>query len=290
MNEHMVCDIVFVTYNSEQVIGGAMERIAGAGNIVIVDNGNSSEIGVIAEVSRAKLVCNPKNVGFGAACNQGARLGSAEFILFLNPDTRAEAGEIAKLVDGARRHPDAAAFNPRILDENGDAGETKDSILCGRWRAEPAGNNDFAVSCLSGSALLVRRSVFESLGGFDENIFLYFEDDDLCRRICDAGHKLMIVGDATITHFGASSSPVTGELLWHKEYYAIRSRRYVSRKHGLAFNTTAKAISTAVRLSLAVLMEDRNRAARLRGRLSGLLSTEHSARPPSLNRVEAPPS
>jgi GT2 family glycosyltransferase len=85
----------------------------------------------------------------------------------------------------------------------------------------------------SGACFLVRRELFLRLGGFDENIFLFYEDDDLCRRIADSGASLVYVPQAVVRHGrGRSSGPKQGRIFkarWHQAW----SRAYVSRKYGL---------------------------------------------------------
>ena len=85
----------------------------------------------------------------------------------------------------------------------------------------------------SGACFLVRRDLFLRLGGFDQNIFLFYEDDDLCRRIADAGARAGLCAAGVVRHGrGASSAPKPGRIFrarWHQAW----SRAYVSRKYGL---------------------------------------------------------
>ena len=90
---------------------------------------------------------------------------------------------------------------------------------------------DKELTHLVGSAMFVRRSDYEAVGGFDENIFLYHEDDELSRRMLAQRGPVMFVRDAFVTHLAEQSSGTSAETFHFKRYHAARSRVYSARKH-----------------------------------------------------------
>ena len=142
------------------------------------------------------------------------------------------------MIDAARRYPDAALFAPQIVEPSGRVFFQPRSLLA-PYLTNPRGKlalpeGEACAPFFSGACFLIRRDLFLRLGGFDENIFLFYEDDDLCRRIADAGSALIYVPQAVVRHGrGRSSGPKPGRIFtsrWHQAW----SRAYVSRKYGLA--------------------------------------------------------
>ena len=125
------------------------------------------------------------------------------------------------------------------------------------------------VDYCSGAFLMLKRALFRDLGGFDENIFLFYEDDDLCRRIADAGRALVHVHGAVALHGrGASSAPEPGRVRrsrWHQAW----SRSYVSRKYGLPDPTGAMLAKNGVKALLAALAFRRSGIERYGGSVAG---------------------
>ncbi len=204
---------------------------------LVVDNASMDDSAALAEGQGARVIRNAGNEGYGRANNIGARAASTEFLLVVNPDCTVERGAIAALVDAARRYPDAGLFAPRIIEPSGRVFFQPRSLLSPYLR-NPQGRlvlpeGEACAPFFSGACFLIRRDLFLRLGGFDENIFLFYEDDDLCRRVADAGHALIYVPQAVVRHGrGRSSEPRRGRIFtsrWHQAW----SRAYVSRKYGL---------------------------------------------------------
>lgn len=227
--------IVTVCYNSNNVLPEMLASIPDGAPVVLVDNA-STDAAASMEVAQSHgttLIRNDENKGFGVACNQGAERAGTEYILFLNPDARLLPDTLEMLVAAADRYPDASAMNPRIAGDDDRPAFKRSSILAPRseWmpRGWPAG--DCEVPFLSGAALFVRRAAFEAVGGFDPNIFLYHEDDDLSRRLKSQSGPIYFVHDALVTHIGGSSSVRNPEVAALKARHMGRSRVYVMRKH-----------------------------------------------------------
>lgn len=166
------------------------------------------------------------NIGYGAACNLGARLTRSDSVLFLNADLTLAPDACERLLAAAVATPQAAIFGPRIRARDGGielsarafptltTGVLGRSSLATRWlaargRTPPAvagalGSSDL-VDWVSGACMLIRRAAFERVGGFDEGYWMYWEDADLCRRLRASGWRTMLCAEAEARHLTGSS-------------------------------------------------------------------------------------
>ena len=239
-------DTVIVAYRSEDVIGQVVTTAAGlGGRVVVVDNGDGGSAGVAGALG-ATVVTDPSNPGFGAGQNRGMALTTSRYVLLCNPDAEVDPDAVRAGVAFLDGHPDVAAVQGAIVNRATGAPERSAGVelgpvhLAGRaigargllrhpWVSAMAGRSgvlrDHAqrvpaepveVEALAATALLVRRSAFESVGGFDESYFLYGEDLDLCRRLRGAGWRLVTVPAVWATHTsgGSSDSGWSREVAW----------------------------------------------------------------------------
>ena len=256
--------VVSVAYNSASVLPAMLASVPAGMPVIVVDNG-SSDWAATAQVAAehgAKLIRNEENVGFGRACNQGAALAETPLILFLNPDAELVGDALDRLAEASCRYPDAGAFNPAIAHENGEQFFRRSSPVSPSRSRMPKGwpEGDRQVSVLSGAALLVRKRDFDSVGGFDPEIFLYCEDDDLCLRLEVECGPLMFIRDARVIHRLGGSSGASPDTLRLKGHHLGRSTVYASLKHGkpMAFERTLlRALRQAFSLKSAVSAEHR---------------------------------
>lgn len=272
--------IVTVSFNSETVLPRMLASVPEGVKVVIVDNASTSIAAIrqIAENHDAELVELPENKGFGVACNIGASKAETEFLLFLNPDVEIRPLALKTLRDAAARYPAASAFNPRILNENGATSLKRRSNLLARAEWLPRGevDTDCEVPVLAGSAIFVRKTDFDAVGGFDPLIFLYYEDDDLSLRLRRERGPLYFIASAEVMHTGGASSARSVEVARIKGYHLGRSRVYCSIKHNTPFGRTKAAIKALLSaISPLVLFSKRKRAkdwARLEATFKTLLS------------------
>jgi N-acetylglucosaminyl-diphospho-decaprenol L-rhamnosyltransferase len=255
--------IISVSYNSASVIGAMIAGVPKNVRLIIVDNASTDDSVRVAEQTGAEVIKLVDNQGFGRACNAGAQAADSEFLLFLNPDAVLQQGCLAALENAADTYQSASAFNPRICDPTGGQFFKRSSRLLPRKNLLKRGwpETDTEVPILSGSALFCRRKAFEAVNGFDPEIFLYHEDDDLSLRLKAACGPLMFVHSATIMHVGGSSSPRSPEIAKIKSYHLARSRVYAMRKHGRPFAFSRSLWSGFTKLiSPVVLFSARKRA------------------------------
>ena len=232
----MQLSIVIVNYNSkfliEQCLGSERKAIKGINTEVIVVDNNSNDGSreyLRDKFTSLKLIFNNDNVGFAKACNQGFKITSGEYVLFLNPDTILSERCLADCISFFESHPDAGAVGVRMLDSNGNfLKESKRGVpsasasfykLFGLAAIFP-GSKIFAkyyqthlpekannpVEVLSGAFMMIRRHVFETVNGFDEDFFMYGEDIDLSLRIDQLGYKNYYLGNVNVTHLKGGST------------------------------------------------------------------------------------
>jgi N-acetylglucosaminyl-diphospho-decaprenol L-rhamnosyltransferase len=229
---------IVVTFDSAHALPECLGALRADGvPLIVVDNASTDDTVTIAEGQGARVVRNARNEGYGRANNSGARAAESEFILVVNPDCIVDKGAVPALVDAARRYPDAVLFAPQIVEPDGRVFYQPRSLLAS-YLTNPQGKlvlpeGEACAPFFSGACFLIRRDVFLKLGGFDDNIFLFYEDDDLCRRVADSGSALIYVPQAVVRHGrGRSSGEKPGRIFtsrWHQAW----SRAYVSRKYGL---------------------------------------------------------
>jgi N-acetylglucosaminyl-diphospho-decaprenol L-rhamnosyltransferase len=269
--------IVSIAYNSMDVMPEMMASIPNGCHLVVVDNASRDidQLEALCQKYGAKLIKNSENLGFGRACNIGAKGANTDFVFFLNPDTVLQADTIEKLVEAGDKYPKASGFNPRIARPNGAQLFRYRSRIIPVSDYMPKGwpEADKELTFLVGSAMFVRRSAFEAVGGFDENIFLYHEDDELSRRLRSEQGPLMFVRDAFLTHLAEQSSGTSAETFHFKRYHAARSRVYSARKHGRAGAFLFPLIGALLAMLAPDMLWSRTRRWKSWGILRGVLST-----------------
>jgi len=272
--------VVVVTYNSAAVIKEALQSIDEDVNCVVVDNCSTDDTVDRALACGAQVVRLDANQGFGAACNIGAYTLNTPFVLFLNPDARLRPGALRHLVEAALERPEWVAVNPQFRTSQGNQWYRRKSLLLTsdanrRLKQPPSGRQEIEV--ISGATLLVRRNPFLELGGFDENIFLYFEDDDLAVRVKKAGWKLGYAGDAVVEHIGNSSSQWTPHIEELKSYHFMKSAIYVTTKHGVKFNLRKKLYTSYLNWLIAACFNSTQGRAKYSGYIRAILEASSVA-------------
>ena len=231
--------VVTVTHHSAALIENCLRSVARAAQVIVVDN--ASDDGTPDVVRRAlpsaRLIENRIGRGFGNGCNQGLELVEAEFALLLGPDSTIDNASVAALVEAADTWPEAGLLGPAIIAPDGHVELSHDigffeRVHGGkRMDAQLLPEGPLCADHLSGAVLLVRMSALREVGFFDRNIFLYYEDDDLCLRMRKAGHTLVLVPAARATHIGGGSSRPSRQHRWEKFWHMAWSRLYIEAKY-----------------------------------------------------------
>jgi GT2 family glycosyltransferase len=272
---------IIVSYESAGVLAGCLQSLAAQGvRAVVVDNASSDASAAIAKAQGAKVIVNAQNEGFGRAMNIGVRAATADYCLLINPDTTLDDGCIQVLMDAASQNPDAGILAPRIVEPDGRVFFQPRSLLANFLPNPDAVQNLPEGNCcapfVSGACMLVRREVFLQMGGFDPNIFLFYEDDDLCRRMSDAGKSIIYVHGAIIRHLRGKSVAPSLKHTYTVRYHLAFSRAYISRKYGLRHLGFWLLLVSFGKLLVALCACNKNKIARqwgsLRGNLAGIFS------------------
>jgi len=221
--------LCLLNWNTKDLLRGCLRSLLDTqqgfnGTLEIIVADNASEDGsadmVRREFPRVNLIQNQRNLLFAAGNNVAARHASGRYLLFLNSDTLVDCAELGKMVAFLDEHPRAGACGPAELDSQGRVQNSRPPpyhspwyLLCGlvglSWkRFFPPLPADRAVSVpwISGACLMVRRSLFEDVGGFDERFPLYGNDNDLCAVIRRSGHEVWYLPHCSFVHLGGGSS------------------------------------------------------------------------------------
>jgi N-acetylglucosaminyl-diphospho-decaprenol L-rhamnosyltransferase len=245
--------VVIVTHNSEREIGECLDALQKVSvRVVVVDNASTDGTLAIVRAKPVEWIANHTNRGFAAAANQGFARLNCDYILLLNPDSVLQGG--LEALREASALPGAAGAGGQLFGKDGvpQVGFMVrkfptvsvfilESLLLNRlWPVNPINRKyrglelDYAsrleVDQPAGAFLMIRRAVWEELGGFDEGFHpLWFEDVDFCRRAADRGYRLFYEPKAVAKHTGAHSiSQLTVEL---RQFYWYRNLLRYSAKH-----------------------------------------------------------
>ena len=225
---------VVVNYNAGDYLVECVRslRADGVVDIVVADNSSSdgSDRAVAANDSNVVVLPTGANLGFGAAANRGVAACPGDYVLLLNPDTLVEPGTVKVLADALDRDSDLALVGPRIENLDGSlypSARTFPSLADAMGHAflglvNPSNRFtrryrmldwDHAVArevdWVAGTCMLLRRSAFEAVGGFDERYFMYVEDVDLCWRLWRAGRRVAYEPAGRVVHTIGLSSEQT---------------------------------------------------------------------------------
>lgn len=241
--------VIIVTYNSGQVLRACLESLIHQpidAEILIVDNGSHDDtLAIVADYPQVRLLSGHGNVGFAQGNNLGFATASGRYFLMLNPDTEVFPSTLQALVEFADSHPQAGMVAPHLVNPDGSLQHntfrfpnyaqafygfferlvTLDDPRNGRYLPQ-----DYArprqTEHILGAALLLRREVWQELGGMDARFALYFEETDWCYRVHKAGWQLWYTPSATIMHIGGHSTSKQPEratmLFYNSQAYYYR--------------------------------------------------------------------
>jgi N-acetylglucosaminyl-diphospho-decaprenol L-rhamnosyltransferase len=278
--------IVTVSYNSsgqlEDFLASVRESCGKAPAVFVADNA-SRDVDLtkkIAAKHKSSVIELPVNVGYGQAINAvvAGLPESFEAVLIANPDLSLEPGALETLVSRLTAEVDAGAVGPRVLNPDGSVypsaravpslfGGTMHAALHPIWPKNPWSvryRNDTSVAVtlrdvgwLSGACVLVRRSAFDAIGGFDPAYFMYFEDVDLGVRLGRRGWRNVYDPAAVVTHIGGESTKSESATMIRAHHTSAAT--FVARQHPHWYQWPVRVI---VRVGLGVRQEIALRRAR----------------------------
>lgn len=211
--------VIFVSYNSHAVISNCLAQLAEdpALKIIVVDNDSrdNSPALIKTRFPGVKVIEQRPNIGYGRAANLVLRTTETAYALLLNPDLTTTPEDIRKLLDHARNDSsDTAIWGPATL------------------RKDFTGEPPQKVEWISGSAMLFDVEKIRKVGLFDENIFLFSEETDLCERTLQAGYSITFCKDVFFNHLVGKASPFDPKIEYMKWWHFGWSQCYRMVKHG----------------------------------------------------------
>jgi GT2 family glycosyltransferase len=232
--------------------------------LIIVDNASTDNTVEMlrAEFPDAMLIKNSKNDGFARPFNQALRLSQGRYMLVLNPDTIIPTGAFNELVRYMDAHPEVGICGPKVLNRDGSLQKACRRGVSRPWAAFSYFSGLSAlfprsklfggyllnyldedaiheVDGVSGSCMLIRHQMVDSIGLFDERFFAYQEDADYCFQAKKAGWKVVYLPTAHIVHFGGQGGsrvqPYRSIFEWHRSYY-LYYKKNLARDYFFLFN------------------------------------------------------
>ncbi len=249
--------IIIVSYNTKDLLLRCLRSINQAASklkceIIVIDNASADDSAeaVAQEFPSVQLIRNSANKGFAAANNQGINKAAGKYLLLLNPDTLFVEDAVAPMFEFMEQKPEAGVVACKILNRDGSLQPSYfpfSNLLTvawtaafldrfmplnwvnGRWVAahQPA-QTPFRVQRLLGAFLFVRREVFEKVGLFDDDFFLFSEEEDFCYRVFRQGQAIYYFPQTQIIHLGGQSAARNNP---QAVVYANESKVHFFRKH-----------------------------------------------------------
>lgn len=287
--------VVVVSFNTRELLERCLRSVIAAAPVetVVIDNGSTDgSIELVRDVfSACRLIVAERNHGYGGAANEGISACSAPAVLLLNSDTILAPDAVSALGGYLAKNPRVAVVGPRLVNGDGSLqrsayaypsiadlfiAETGLHLLMGRipvlqerfYRTWSHTANR-CVPWVLGAALAIRRSAFETVGGFDPGYFMYGEEVDLCRRLETAGFETHYAPITTVVHLGGASTDKRPVAMRRE---LVLSRNRYLRRHGspgsLARRLVALRAIVAVQMArdaiLYLVARDQDRRTRLR--------------------------
>jgi len=227
--------------NGAGLVGRCVEAAtaSGAAEVIVIDDGSTDESAAEAADAGAHVIASPGR-GFAAAVNAGAAVATGEALLLLNSDCFLEPAAVGSLGEALAADGGLAVCAAGLVEPNGVPNKSCGPLLTLGLavRAALSANPRFRGGRETGvedvpfvplACAAVRRTDWDACGGLDERFTFYFEDQDICRRLHDAGRRIAVDWDAVAIHVGGGSSSTRDEHGWFLQY--VRSRARYLRKH-----------------------------------------------------------
>ena len=297
MTESASLDVVIVAFRSRELLRECLDSLrahppSGPMKVIVVDNasGDGTSEMVSAGYPEVELVGSSTNLGFAAATNLGATRGEATYVLALNPDTAVTEGALDTVMASMEAHPEVAVAGPRLIRPDGSldhaskrsfptplsalghfTGVGRRAGATGKLAAYRAPDVDSGpVDAVNGAFMLIRRSAFEQVGGFDEGYWMYMEDLDLSYSLAQAGWGTWYEPGATVMHVKGGTTggerSVRLNYAFHRGMYRFYRKHYAPSRSwalnaviyvGIAVKLATAVVHSLLRRSLARLRKRR---------------------------------
>lgn len=264
-----VLSICMVTYRARDYLRDCLaslyeHALSGELDVIVVDNG--SQDGTIEMLTRefpeVRFIENEMNTGYTRPMNQALRMGTGDFLVQLNPDTRVLPGALDIMARFMNSHPEVGICGPKVLNRDGSfqqhcrRGDPRPwaviSYFLGLYKLYPKSklfggyllnyldeDEATAVENVSGSCMMIRRQLIEQIGYLYEAYYAYQEDTDFCWRARAAGWQVYFLPEAQIIHYGGQGGsrvePMRSIIEWHRSYW-IYYRKHLAKDYFFLLN------------------------------------------------------
>ena len=264
--------VAIIAFHSSKIIEKCIKKIGKKYKILIIDNSYNSETNkkIKKKYPNCKIIAN-KNNGYGASANLASKLVRSKYIFFINPDVFVQKKTISNLILSAKLLKDK--FAALIPSENNIFKNPK---------------NISETSIIKSSSFFLNRKKFISIGGFDEKIFLFFEEVDLSLRFKIKNEKIYIIKNSIIKHLGAKShnKEIDSEVEMCRNWHYMWSLFYFKKKYDgflNAYTTTfPKFIKYILKMCIFFFLNKKkyvNLSARVKGLISSYINKKSYLRP-----------
>lgn len=240
-----------MSYNTADLTVACLESVFASQRVsyevFVVDNASkdgSAEV-IRKNFPSVRLIANETNRGFGSANNQALCECTGRHIVFLNPDATVEPESFYAMARFMDAHPEVGLAGPRVFNPDG----TRQDSVSYRYPGHRYGDADIGtlpgnIACVLGACQIASAKLLHELGGFDEDFFLYGEDQDICLRVRKRGFEIGLIDDAVIMHHGGQSERETlpaeivrkkfrAELLFYRKHYRPENMRRICKAQRL---------------------------------------------------------
>lgn len=249
--------VVILSWNVRDLLRQCLQSVTCGGRltaeIIVVDNASSdgSPDMVRAEFPSVRLIANATNRGYTGGNNDGIAAAAGRYVMILNPDAHVRGDALTAMVAYANAHPDVGALGPQLLNPDGSVQSSRRrfptmmtalfestwlqpvaprGVLRRYYMLDRTDDETQEVDWVMGACIMVRREVIQQVGGLDEDFFMYSEELDWCRRIRQAGWKIVYLPIAQVVHYmGQSSDQVVAQ---RHIYFQTSKVRYFRKHHG----------------------------------------------------------
>ncbi len=265
----MDLSIIIVNWNVRDLLDACLASVyssdldAASYEIIVVDS--SSEDGSLdmlrEKYPEAVVLPQSENIGFTRGNNIGLAAAQGDYLFLLNPDTEVSRQALAQLLDYMKAHPAVGIVGPQTLNTDRSHQSTRrrfptlmtgifESTWLSAWAPaslevsyrvlESSDNDLIEADWVQGSALMLRRAVYDDIGGLDEGFTMYYEELDYCRRAKSAGWRVVYHGRVKITHHGGKSSEQASAL--KQIHFHTSKLRYFRKHHGYGAYVVLRAL------------------------------------------------
>jgi len=276
-----MADITFliVTFKSSSVIHKCLQSIPKGYPVLVVENSSDENFKKELENSYDNLECilNYENLGYAKANNIGLEKAKTKYVFLLNPDAILKENTVQTMLVASEDIKDFALLAPVIQNEpnpnfgffNRDSTDDLKTNLVNNWYKK--------VDYIKGFAMFFNMEEFRTIGFFDQNIFIYLEEIDLCKRLKVNQKNIYVISNAKITHYGGKSHDehVNHEMEVSRNWHWMWSSFYFEKKHNgivTAYLKTFKIFLSALLKFLIIFLLNKKKASYYKARFLGLLN------------------